>query len=135
MRRGECAKTAQAMVGRLQRLLGLDGWDLDVIIGPCTSDAAVAEVNVLAEYLVANLVVDERRIRDNAHLLTVLCHEVCHVATFPFEAFHAILCAAVAEDSAILRVLTTAHTQAIERVVTGMEPVVKLAYEAEWGEA
>lgn len=131
MQRGRCARVAEKQLRRLAGLVGLDGWTIELVVGRCSSDEAVAEVVCQGEYLRADLTVDNKKLDDEEALLATLAHEVLHIALWPIE-----LCAPIAysacDEGPARKMLELSLVQAIERTVVGLEPLLISAYKREY---
>ena len=134
MKRTRCAKLAPTIIRRLQALLGLQHWRIDLVIGKCSELGTQAEVSILHEYCRGHLTVDPDTITDPRELLTVLSHELLHLALSNLEAWSVQLDAALAEEAALRRTLQVSLIQCVERSVVQLESAIVGLYVLTHGE-
>jgi len=133
MKKSELARVAPVMFGRLLSLLGKDRWKVELVVGPCSSTGAFAEIMVLGEYRSCSVTVDDRIIRDRSHLLQILAHEALHVGLSGLERFSDSMIAYMGEDGPGVRLLNSVLVQGIEEAVTTLEDLLVFNYREKHG--
>jgi hypothetical protein len=72
-----------AFVEEMREPLGLDRWDVRVIVGPLTDSRA--NCGAQPEYKEATITVDLDRLQTGDDLEELLCHELCHALIWPLH--------------------------------------------------
>lgn len=104
---------------RLQKVLGLSDWKIDVSVGRCGGIDHMADIAVLNEYGVAVIVVDHLRHDDLDEMCDSLRHEFLHILVAPMAEYVDVV--AEANSSEDFKQMLKFWSVAEEKVVARLE--------------
>ena len=132
MTEAEINKQARRNCARLQKMLRLGDWRVEVHTAPL--DADFGQCVLMPEYRSARITISSVLHRTPDQLLATCVHEMLHLSLGALEGFEAVLTVALKDEDALRRTLQVALVQAVEASVTALEGPLAALYKEQWSD-
>lgn len=117
MEKSKVKRIVKANIKRLQKLLGLETWEISIEYHATEEDSYKASCLAHIESCEALIVINPERMKDEADVLHALSHELAHCITSTFRTYKFAVANLLLPDEKVVNAIGEIYDRAEEEIV------------------